>query len=67
VLPKSPKVGRPFKDYESVERDYYKRSGFFPIMRAVVVKHELATEHPKLAKAITKAVTPPTTRWPSNM
>jgi 4,5-dihydroxyphthalate decarboxylase len=52
VLERSPKVGRLFEDYESVERDYYRRTGIFPIMHAVVVKRELALEQPDVARAV---------------
>ncbi len=54
ILAKSPRVGRLFEDYEAVERDYYRRTGIFPIMHAVVVKRELATERPNLVKAVYK-------------
>jgi 4,5-dihydroxyphthalate decarboxylase len=54
LLEKSPKVGRLFEDYESVERDYYRRTGIFPIMHAVVVKRELALEQPEVVKAVYK-------------
>lgn len=54
VLKKSPKVGRLFEDYQPVERDYYRRTGIFPIMHTVVVKRELADERPELMKAIYK-------------
>ncbi len=52
ILEKSPKVGRLFEDYETVERDYYRQTGIFPIMHAVVVKRELAAEAPELVKAV---------------
>ena len=52
VLAHSPKVGRLFEDYDAVERDYYRRTGIFPIMHAVVVTRELADAEPELVKSI---------------
>ena len=54
VLDKSPKVGRLFEDYEATERAYYQRTGIFPIMHTVVVKKELAAEHPEAVQAVYK-------------
>ena len=50
-----PKVRRLFPDYRSVERDYYRKSGLFPIMHAVGVKRELAEQHRWLPASLYKA------------
>ncbi len=52
VLARSPKVGRLFEDYEAVERDYYRRTGIFPIMHGVVVRRDIALERPELVRAV---------------
>ena len=52
VLEGRPEVGRLFEDYQTVERDYYRRTGIFPIMHAVVVKKSLAREHPEIVRAV---------------
>ena len=54
VLEKSPKVSRLFEDYETVERAYFQRTGIFPIMHTVVVRKELAAEHPAIVQAVYK-------------
>jgi hypothetical protein len=53
VLEKQPSVGRLFEDYETVERDYFKRTGIFPIMHMVAVKKALASDA-ELMRAIYK-------------
>ena len=52
ILEHSPKVGRLFEDYPTVEREYYKRTGIFPIMHTVVIRRDLLDKHPELARNV---------------
>ena len=51
----NPIVDRLFPDSRKVEREYYSRTGIFPIMHAVAVKMELIKKHPWLAESVFNA------------
>jgi hypothetical protein len=55
VLDGSPNVGRLFPDYESLERDYYRRTGIFPMMHIVVIRKDLLRDRPGLAYRVYRA------------
>jgi 4,5-dihydroxyphthalate decarboxylase len=48
-------VSRLFPDYRAAERDYYRKTGIFPIMHAVGVRRDVHDKHPWLAASIYKA------------
>jgi len=51
----APNVGWLFADPVAVAKDYYKRSGIFPIMHIVGVRRTIADQHPWLPAAVFKA------------
>ena len=52
---RNPLVQRLFKDHRTVERDYYKRTGVFPIMHSVAIRKKTAAKNPWLPKAVFEA------------
>ena len=51
----APGVDRLFPDWRSVERDYFARTGIFPIMHAIGIKRELLDANPWLAVSLMEA------------
>jgi 4,5-dihydroxyphthalate decarboxylase len=50
-----PPVRRLFPDYRGAERDYFRRTGVFPIMHAVGIRRDVLDRHPWLAASLYKA------------
>ena len=49
-------IERLFPDFENDERDYYKRTGIFPIMHPVVIKKEILDRDPWVATSLYEAL-----------
>jgi 4,5-dihydroxyphthalate decarboxylase len=55
LLGKHPHIGWLFADPTAAAKDYFRRTGIFPIMHLVGVRRELAERHPWLPAAVFKA------------
>ncbi|MGI8418163.1 MAG: ABC transporter substrate-binding protein [Nakamurella sp.] len=52
ILAGDPRVRRLWIDYEQVERDYYRRTGIFPMMHVVAIRKDYLAAHPDAPAAI---------------
>ncbi len=57
VALRNPNIGWLFDDPTAVAKDYYKRTGVFPIMHVVGIRRELVERHAWLPGAVLKAFT----------
>lgn len=51
-LAKKPTIRRLFPDYKQAEKDFYKRTGIFPIMHTVAMRKDVYERHPWAAKSL---------------
>ncbi|MBS0122595.1 4,5-dihydroxyphthalate decarboxylase [Thetidibacter halocola] len=51
-----PRIERVYPDFEQVEQEWHRRTGFFPIMHVIALRRTLAEEHPWLAGALYQAL-----------
>jgi 4,5-dihydroxyphthalate decarboxylase len=49
---KSPNVRRLFPDFEADERDYFRRTGIFPIQHIVAIRRDVYRQHPWVARSL---------------
>jgi 4,5-dihydroxyphthalate decarboxylase len=54
-LPKNPNIGWLFPDPVAAGKDYFKRTGIFPIMHVTGIRRTLVEQHPWLPAAVFKA------------
>jgi len=48
-------IERLFPDFKATEKDYYKRTGIFPIMHTIALRQDVVREHPWVPASLYKA------------
>ena len=48
-------IERLFPDFKAVEKDYYKRTGIFPIMHTIALREDVVREHPWVPASLYQA------------
>ena len=51
----SPLIARLFPNYRELEKDYFRRTGVFPIMHIVVIRNDVFRAHPWVAASLYRA------------
>ena len=54
-MERNPAIRRLIVDHRSVEQDYFKRTGIFPIMHSIALRRDVMQENPWLPKALFEA------------
>jgi 4,5-dihydroxyphthalate decarboxylase len=56
AMKRNPNIVRLFPNYHEVERDYFKRTGIFPIMHLVALRRDVHEKHPFVATSLYEAL-----------
>jgi 4,5-dihydroxyphthalate decarboxylase len=55
LVKRDPRIARLFPDYKTIEIEYFRRTGIFPIMHTTVIKQSIVDAHPWVATNLVKA------------